>query len=281
MPNLTFSDRRQLESLFNMGGGYVLDFSDGSFASFFRQDIGVDINDKKYLFNGKSKANRLRAFWEIEPPGVVAVAIDGLLKVWRAQNPVAHEAHLESLFEECLLIVDKLKAIKSRDLDPQAFLEEKIDEVSFDGLCLDIKLLPALKIRLAEMRKCESANLPLAMIILCGSILEGILLSAAMNNPAMFNAAKSAPKDKGAVRPFKDWTLASLIDVACELGLIREDAKKLSHFLREFRNYVHVREQADSGFNPDMLTAKICSQLLRLFIAGLKQSKEAGHLANL
>lgn len=51
-----------IEDVLEMGGGYVLDFSDKTFARFFEDEIGVFIDQEKYLKNGTSKANRLRTY---------------------------------------------------------------------------------------------------------------------------------------------------------------------------------------------------------------------------
>jgi len=57
-----------------------------------------------------------------------------------------------------------------------------------------------------------------------------------------------------------------LIDVAFELKIIKEDVKKFSHALRDFRNYIHPYQQVSSGFNPDHHTANICFQVLKAAI---------------
>jgi uncharacterized protein (TIGR02391 family) len=63
MANLTTLDKQILEKLFQMGGGYVLNFSDRTMGEFFRDDVGVDIYNPKYNYASGSKANRLRGFW--------------------------------------------------------------------------------------------------------------------------------------------------------------------------------------------------------------------------
>lgn len=55
-------DMRLIDDLFDMGGGYVLDFSDRTFATFFREELGVDIDNPHYSAEGTSKAKRLRYF---------------------------------------------------------------------------------------------------------------------------------------------------------------------------------------------------------------------------
>ncbi len=58
VPNITVLDERALDDVFGMSGGYVLDFSDRTFALFFG-DLGIDIDE---LTPAGSKAKRLRAF---------------------------------------------------------------------------------------------------------------------------------------------------------------------------------------------------------------------------
>jgi hypothetical protein len=55
-------DMLVVEDVFEMGGGYVLDFSNRTFAQFFAAELDVDIDDTAYARIGTSKANRLRCF---------------------------------------------------------------------------------------------------------------------------------------------------------------------------------------------------------------------------
>lgn len=79
MSDLKPADRAYLEKLLEMSGGYVLSFSNSSFADFVRASTGEDIYDAKYSGNGGSKANRLRAFWQLAPNGQVAALLGDLL----------------------------------------------------------------------------------------------------------------------------------------------------------------------------------------------------------
>jgi hypothetical protein len=65
MVQLKHSERRILEDALGMGSGYVLNFSDRTFAEFF-DDQGITIYQEKYAFNGSSKAKHMRAFIEVE-----------------------------------------------------------------------------------------------------------------------------------------------------------------------------------------------------------------------
>jgi len=75
MSSLTAVEKRVLEDAFEMGGGYVLDFSDRTFGEFFVDSHGIDIHDRKYQQSGGSKANKLRGFWKLESDTIVADSI--------------------------------------------------------------------------------------------------------------------------------------------------------------------------------------------------------------
>jgi uncharacterized protein (TIGR02391 family) len=63
MANLTTFDKQILEKVFQMNGGYVLNFSDRTMGEFFRDDVGLDIYNEKYNYASGSKANRMRGLW--------------------------------------------------------------------------------------------------------------------------------------------------------------------------------------------------------------------------
>ena len=87
------------------------------------------------------------------------------------------------------------------------------------------------------------------IIILCGSILEGILLSVASKFPKEFNQAKSTPKINDKPKQFNQWKLKDFIDVANEINFIDLVAYKFSHNLREFRNFIHPYEAYSKQYN--------------------------------
>lgn len=153
------------------------------------------------------------------------------------------------------------------------FLSREFANVSLQGLGLEGAVTDVLEHRTREIEKCFSSGSPLAVIILAGSTLEGILLGLAIQFPRNFNSAKAAPKDNsGKVKQFQDWSLSTFIDVARELGLVQHDTHKFSHSLRDFRNYIHPFEQMASGFAPREHTAKICLQVLRAAIHEIRES---------
>jgi hypothetical protein len=66
MAKLKRSEMRFIDEVFDMGSGYVLDFSNRTFAEFFEDEFGIDIFQQKYQGRGTSKANHLRGFIETE-----------------------------------------------------------------------------------------------------------------------------------------------------------------------------------------------------------------------
>ncbi|MGD0580833.1 MAG: abortive infection family protein, partial [Bryobacteraceae bacterium] len=88
MSDLTNLEKRKFERLFEMGGGYVLNFSNRTFDEFVTDTVGRSIYDSKYDGYGSSKANRLRAFWQAESNHVVGKLMGALIDY---QNEVEDE----------------------------------------------------------------------------------------------------------------------------------------------------------------------------------------------
>ena len=66
MSTLKKMELLEFEQLLGMQSGYVSDFSNRTLDYFFADHSGIDIYSDKYAFRGESKANRLRAFLELE-----------------------------------------------------------------------------------------------------------------------------------------------------------------------------------------------------------------------
>ncbi|NJN90206.1 MAG: toll/interleukin-1 receptor domain-containing protein [Leptolyngbyaceae cyanobacterium RM2_2_4] len=112
MTNLSSIEKRKLEKLFEMGNGYVLDFTNKTFQEFVFESVDVDIYDSKYEYGSGSKANRLRAIWDREPRHIVGKLISDLLEHWRTQRLLNSKdiSQIEqALFDECFKISQKLK----------------------------------------------------------------------------------------------------------------------------------------------------------------------------
>ncbi len=130
MVNLTTNEKQILEKLFQMGGGYVLNFSDRTMGDFFRDDVGIDIYDKKYNYASGSKANRLRGFWLAADDKTVGEAITKLIEY--IENQILIDNLKKADFPE-----DRIKAaqeISERLLGKKAGKKENKSEATFkDG----------------------------------------------------------------------------------------------------------------------------------------------------
>jgi hypothetical protein len=77
--SLNFSEKRKFEKLLGMGSGYVLDFSNRTFAEFILDSTNRNIYDARYDHASGSKANRLRKFWQVEDDATVAKLMGDML----------------------------------------------------------------------------------------------------------------------------------------------------------------------------------------------------------
>ena len=75
---LKASDMRLIDDLFEMGSGYVLDFSNQTFHEFFVDELGVNIYDPRWEGGGDSKAKRLRFFLRNNPPATITKTLQAL-----------------------------------------------------------------------------------------------------------------------------------------------------------------------------------------------------------
>lgn len=85
MAKLTTVEKQILEALFQMGGGYVLNFSDRTMGEFFINDLRINIYEKKYDYMSGSKANRMRGFWIKADNKIVGVSILKLIEYINGQ----------------------------------------------------------------------------------------------------------------------------------------------------------------------------------------------------
>ena len=270
MSSLTTAEKRYLESILSMGGGYVLDFTNSSFGEFFRR-YSVDIYGDKYRSGSNSKARRMRSFWETEPDALVGRVLSELLDTYRANCDLAKKDIDVNLLARCREIVARLsdKAAVSDSSTPEGFLNKEFEIPNLQKLPVEFAVAGIIQQRLGEAQSCLAIGAYLSVIFQCGSVLEAVLLGAAQKEPERFNRSKASPKRDGKTKPFHEWSLSELINVASDIGLLDTDIQKFSHGLRDFRNYIHPYEQLVSGFTPDEHTAKLCFQALKAALANV------------
>jgi Abortive infection C-terminus len=107
MATITFRERRIIETLLNMGSGYVLNFSNRTFGEFFHDHVDVDIYDTRFSNSGHSKANYFRSFIQTAPDSQVARALEGLIEHGTAEQCLGGDDELKGAG---LQIVQRLKS---------------------------------------------------------------------------------------------------------------------------------------------------------------------------
>jgi hypothetical protein len=111
MPNIRSIDMMLIDDVFEMGSGYVLNFSDRTFAQFFAEELNVNIDDPVYAKNGWSKAKRLRCFLKTADSAMVVRTLNAL---WEYREAVRHrvgcEDNLKNAHGQLLTIINRLSS---------------------------------------------------------------------------------------------------------------------------------------------------------------------------
>jgi len=270
MSSLTDVEKLYLEDLFDMSGGYVLDYTDAQFGEFFNQ-YKISIHDQKYQDIGTSKAKKMRSFWNKEGDDLVGRVLSDMVERYKTQCKLKKQNINDTVYEEVCNIIGRLSGRPKAVLTDEDFLAHEYTIPNIDKLPIEENLKPIIQTRLDEALTTLEVGAHLSVIFLCGSVLEAVLLGAAGKSSTRFNQANASPKDKlsGKVKQFHEWSLTQLIDVACEIGVLKPDIKKFSQGLRDFRNYIHPYQELASDFKPDKYTAKLCFKVLQAALASV------------
>lgn len=111
--------------------------------------------------------------------------------------------------------------------------------------------------RADEAAMSERAGAYSLTLIGIGSFLEGLLFAAMYEHDAEFRA-NGLPGRRGTWIPPDRVSLAQLIETTHSAGWIHLDAMDFARHVREYRNFVHVRNQMERGFTPDADTVMLC-----------------------
>lgn len=83
-------DMAVLDKVFDMEGGYVLNFSNRTFANFFWEELRVNIDDPRWAAEGSSKAKRLRYYLRCADSRTALATLNALWE-YRETSRVTHE----------------------------------------------------------------------------------------------------------------------------------------------------------------------------------------------
>jgi hypothetical protein len=156
MSNLTFVEKSKFEQLLGMNTGYVLDFTNRSFAEFVRDSTGRNIYDSRYEYASGSKANRLRAFWQKEDNDLVAKLMSDMLDYRAGNGP---------LDEVCRLIVARLLKGASPITAAQTQSQEKRQEDEHQRRSQALRQLKDEFLQLAVQEDRNAAGLALEKVL--------------------------------------------------------------------------------------------------------------------
>lgn len=258
--SLTGYERHLLYDFFCSQNGGVLDFSVEFLSNFFRK-FDINIDGSRYHKHGESKAKRLRAFFELEGDQLIA---DVTLRLIDHYICYCEKRDVEADMKKVVEVKEIINNLIERPSQPQSAgmdgpLDVKLREGAIEELPIEKAMIPIVIARLKEAEIARDNGAYRAVVFLCGSVLEGVLLGATSQFPDSFKGANAAPKTKsGALKKFPHWTLAQLIAVASEIGMVSPDVTKWSDALRNFRNYIHPHQEMMSEFSPDKRTAQMC-----------------------
>lgn len=134
MSDLTSREKRRLEKLFGMGSGYVLNFSNRTFADFVDESIGRDIFDDRYTRGSGSKAYHLRGFWEVEGNQLVGKLLGALIEYSQEFDAYKNDAQL---LDECRRICTRL--LQNSPVPEMDALSATVDERDFEAVAKQVR----------------------------------------------------------------------------------------------------------------------------------------------
>jgi hypothetical protein len=141
MSSLTHIEKQKLERELRMDGGYVLDFSNRTFEDFFREVVGVPIYDTHYAQGSGSKANRMRAFWQVATDDQMRALLEGILQGWDIYSRAPISDATRALLQG---IIRRLGGCKTAGEEPQNDGDKGIDARTSEKLTSELLRITAL-----------------------------------------------------------------------------------------------------------------------------------------
>lgn len=92
MANFKSTEMRFLDAIFDMGGGYVLDFSNRTMDEFFMEELEIDISHEMFSKDGTSKARRVRCLLQNADHSTVIRVLEAL---WEHRKSIREENNVE------------------------------------------------------------------------------------------------------------------------------------------------------------------------------------------
>lgn len=146
MSNIRSVDMILIDQFFDMGGGYVLNFSDRTFAHFFAEELNIDIDAPHYARHGTSKAKRLRCFLQTVD---VLTVVRTLKALWEYREASREQfgqpeklPNAEKRFEDLLSRIQGKSG--NPKLQPAAAAASPPLQSTVDAMLAELMALPAM-----------------------------------------------------------------------------------------------------------------------------------------
>jgi hypothetical protein len=154
MEQLRPVELKLVDELFGMSSGYVLDFTNSTFADFFRREIWIDIYDDAYATYGGSKGKRLRSFLTIGQPRAITRALAALWeyremdRLGRAQAEIVPNAR-----QRLSAIVERLGGDPLSSFDPTVEASGAKEDTKLRAFRVDEATLRSLETRFLALHE--------------------------------------------------------------------------------------------------------------------------------
>jgi len=129
MSSLTHIEKQKLERKLGMEGGYVLNFSNRTFEEFFREVVGVQIYESRFDLGSGSKANRMRAFWQVATDEQLILLFNGFLEGWDVYSDTPISDATTTLIQQVLINLGCASGVSyPRQEDDVNVLDDEVSE---------------------------------------------------------------------------------------------------------------------------------------------------------
>ena len=134
MANVRTIDLIFLDDLLEMHGGYVLNFSDRTMATFFAEELNIDIDDEAYRRDGTSKAKRLKCFLKTVDASTAIRALNALWDYRAASR--ARVGPAECVENPQGRLIELIARINGKQTQPTGPVVPAFDRQQFNELLL-------------------------------------------------------------------------------------------------------------------------------------------------
>lgn len=160
------------------------------------------------------------------------------------------------------------------DTGPEESLEEEIEDIF--NFIEDEKLRNILIRDFLELETCKNRGLIKSTLVLCGSIIEALLLDQILKMDNLSNAqirfddiSRNDKPERVGITP-KKWWFAEVIKVCEKLELVSSDSLNEVWKLNDYRQIVHPMNEIDKRTNINPELAQISYHVLLMIIKDLK-----------